>query len=212
MNWVGPKLSQVQVNYDSLIYKVLSQLCFQYTQTHNSKLMTKLLCIHKTWEIDTMTRKMINFMCPQETNWMGEKTKELDSSRFKHWYTGKVRLICGVGIISDKGWKKVIVNVKRISDWRIGQKIVVEQDILNIITAHTLQVGFEEYLKVKFLVDLKYLIQDIPQGENIFPGRGSKWAGSVSRSFKGVHGGMALGRLMCKVNQYYIFYHIFIIL
>jgi hypothetical protein len=44
------------------------------------------------------------------------------------------------------------------------------QDILNIITAHTLQVGFEEYLKVKFLVDLKYLIQDIPQGENIFPG------------------------------------------
>jgi hypothetical protein len=27
---------------------------------------------------------MINFMCPQETNWMGEKTKELDSSRFKH--------------------------------------------------------------------------------------------------------------------------------
>jgi hypothetical protein len=32
----------------------------------------------------------MNFMCQQETKWVGEKAKKLDSLRFKHWYTGKV--------------------------------------------------------------------------------------------------------------------------
>jgi len=48
-------------------------------------------------------------------------------------------------------------------------------------------------------VDLKYLTQDIPQGENVFSGRVSKWTEGVSRSFEGKHGGMALGRLMQRV-------------
>jgi len=54
---------------------------------------------------------------------MGEKAKELDISLFKHWYTDKVRLISGVSIILDKGWKKVIVDLKRISDGSIGKKL-----------------------------------------------------------------------------------------
>jgi exonuclease III len=41
-------------------------------------------------------------MCQQETKWVGEKAKELDSSRFKHWYTGKVGSRNGVGIIVNK--------------------------------------------------------------------------------------------------------------
>ena len=41
--------------------------------------------------VDTMTRRRINFMCLQETKWVGKKVKELDSSGFKLWYTGEVR-------------------------------------------------------------------------------------------------------------------------
>jgi len=52
--------------------------------------------------IDVVTRRKINFMRQQETKWVGEKTKELDSSRFKHWYTRKVRSRNSVGIIVDK--------------------------------------------------------------------------------------------------------------
>ena len=52
--------------------------------------------------VDAMTKMKINFMCQQKTMWVGEKTKELDSSRFKHWYTGKVGSRNGVGIIVDK--------------------------------------------------------------------------------------------------------------
>jgi len=29
--------------------------------------------------VDTMTKRRINFMCLQETKWVGKKTKELDS-------------------------------------------------------------------------------------------------------------------------------------
>jgi len=52
--------------------------------------------------IDVVTRRKINFMCQQETKWVGEKAKELDSSRFKHWYTRKVRSRNGVSIIVNK--------------------------------------------------------------------------------------------------------------
>ncbi|KEH38035.1 hypothetical protein MTR_2g058750 [Medicago truncatula] len=34
--------------------------------------------------VDAMTKMKINFMCQQKTMWVGEKAKELDSSRYKH--------------------------------------------------------------------------------------------------------------------------------
>lgn len=55
--------------------------------------------------VDTMTRKNVNFKCLKETNWMGEKEKELHGPRFKHWYTNKARSISRVGIVFDNGWK-----------------------------------------------------------------------------------------------------------
>jgi exonuclease III len=40
--------------------------------------------------VDTRIRRRINLMCLQETKWLSEKVKELDKSRFKLWYAGKV--------------------------------------------------------------------------------------------------------------------------
>lgn len=52
--------------------------------------------------VDTMIRRRINYMCLQETKWVGKKEKELDNSGFKLWYTSVVRSRNGVGIIVDK--------------------------------------------------------------------------------------------------------------
>ena len=52
--------------------------------------------------VDTRTRRKINIMCLQETQWVGAKARELDTSGFKLWYTGKVKNRNGVGIIVDK--------------------------------------------------------------------------------------------------------------
>jgi len=86
--------------------------------------------------VDKMTRRRINFMCLQETKWVGKKAKELDSSGFKLWYTSEVRSRNNVGIIVDKEWKKDIVDVKRIGDRIIALKIVVEQDTFNVISTY----------------------------------------------------------------------------
>ena len=152
--------------------------------------------------VDTMTRRRINFMCLQETKWVGKKARELDSSGFKLWYTGEVRSRNGVGIIVDKEWKKDIVDVKRIGDRIIALKCVVEQDTFNVISAYAPQVGLEEHLKVKFWEELEGLIQDIPLGEKIFLGGDlNGHVGRVSRGFEGVHGGYGLGEVNAEGNS-----------
>jgi hypothetical protein len=42
--------------------------------------------------VETMTRRMIHFMCQQKTKWLGEKTKELNNLGFKFWYIGEERI------------------------------------------------------------------------------------------------------------------------
>ncbi|KAL5133857.1 Craniofacial development protein 2 [Glycine soja] len=117
--------------------------------------------------VDVMVRRKINFMCLQETKWIGEKAKELDNSGFKLWNTGKIRSRNGVGIIVDKEWKKDVVDV-----------------------------GLAEHFKVKFWEDLEGVLQDIPQGEKVFLGGDlNGHVGSVDRGFEGVHGGFGLGEM-----------------
>ncbi len=146
--------------------------------------------------VDTMIRRRINFMCLQETKWVGEKAKELDTSGFKLWYAGKAKSRNGVGIIVDKIWKKDIVDVKRVGDRIIALKFVVEQDTFNVISAYAPQVGLEEHIKVKFWEDLEGLIQDIPLGEKIFLGGDlNGHVGSTSEGYESVHGGFGIGEV-----------------
>lgn len=63
--------------------------------------------------------------------------KELDNSGFKFWYIGKVRSRNGVRIIVDTEWTKDIMDVKKVGDWIIVLKFVVEQDTFNVISAYT---------------------------------------------------------------------------
>ena len=146
--------------------------------------------------VDTMIRRRINIMCLQETKWVGTKAKELDTSGFKLWYTGKVRAKNGVGIIVDKTWKNNVVEVKRIGDRILSLKMVLEQETFNIISAYAPQIGLEEQEKRKFWEDLEGLVQGIPTQEKIvlggdFNGHVGKEAGQ----FVGFHGGFGFGEL-----------------
>ncbi|KAH1257082.1 Craniofacial development protein 2 [Glycine max] len=146
--------------------------------------------------VDVMVRRKINFMCLQETKWIGEKAKELDNSGFKLWNTGKIRSRNGVGIIVDKEWKKDVVDVRRVGDRIIALKLVVGQDTFNVISGYAPQVGLAEHFKVKFWEDLEGVLQDIPQGEKVFLGGDlNGHVGSVDRGFEGVHGGFGLGEM-----------------
>ena len=63
----------------------------------------------KAWEIiGVMKDKKINILCLQETKWVGEKAKGIDS--YKLWYNDKVGSRNDVGIILDEVWKKNVVE------------------------------------------------------------------------------------------------------
>ena len=105
-----------------------------------------------TWNIGTLTgksmevvevmlRRMINIMCLQETKWVGLKAKDLENSGFKLWYSGTNRTRNGVGIIVDKTLTQDVVDVKRVGDRIMAIKIVIGQELINVISAYAPQVG-----------------------------------------------------------------------
>ena len=89
-------------------------------------------------------------MCLQETKWVGAKAKELDTTGFKLWYTGKIKGKNGVGIIVDKNWKKNVVKVTRIEDRILSLKLMVGRETINIISAYAPQVGLDDKIKKQF--------------------------------------------------------------
>ena len=66
--------------------------------------------------IDTMIRRRINIMCLQETQWVGEQSREIEHSGYKLWYTEKDKNRNGIGIIIDKSLENEVVEVKRMVD------------------------------------------------------------------------------------------------
>ena len=74
--------------------------------------------------------KKINILCLQETNWVGEKDKDIDG--YKLGYTGKVSHMNGVGIIVDEVWKKNVVGVYWSGDRLLSIKMVIEEETVNV--------------------------------------------------------------------------------
>ena len=144
--------------------------------------------------VDIMVNRKINILCIQETKWVGEKAKEIDSLGFKLWYSGRSRTRNGVGVIIDKSLKDNVVEIKRIDDSIIALKIVVDTKIINVISVYAPQVGLNICSKKKFWNDLEGLIQMIPLEEKIFIGGDlNGHVGRVVEDFKNIHGGYEFG-------------------
>jgi hypothetical protein len=63
--------------------------------------------------VDTMIRRRVNILCVQETKWNGQKTKEVEDTGFKLWYTGNTSTKNDVGIVLDKSLKDGVMDIKR---------------------------------------------------------------------------------------------------
>ena len=100
--------------------------------------------------VDTVTRRRVNILCVQETKWKGQKAKEVDNTSFKLWYTGTVANRNGVGVLIDKSLKNSVVGVRRQGDRIILVKLVIDDMVLNVISAYTPQVGLDESAKRQF--------------------------------------------------------------
>ncbi|RWR73885.1 T-complex protein 1 subunit delta [Cinnamomum micranthum f. kanehirae] len=74
-----------------------------------------------------------------------------------------VRSRNGVGIVVSKDLKEDIVNVKRSADRIIAIKLVLGEEIVNVISAYAPQVGLGDGHKEKFWEDLEGVLLEIPK-------------------------------------------------
>ena len=82
----------------------------------------------------------------------------------------------------------------RKGDRIISLKLIIEDNIINIINAYAPQVGLDQQTKTQFWEDLDEVIQEIPQEEKIYIG--GDFNGHVGKKRDGyemVHGGYGFG-------------------
>ncbi|XP_050133100.1 uncharacterized protein LOC126609148, partial [Malus sylvestris] len=146
--------------------------------------------------VEVMVRRMINIMCLQETKWVGLKAKDLENSGFKLWYSSTNRMRNGVGIIVDKTLTQDVVDVKRVGDRIMAIKIVIGQELINVISAYAPQVGLDTSSKEKFWEDLGDLVQGIAQTEKLFIGGDlNGHVGRETDNYGGFHSGHGFGEI-----------------
>ena len=144
--------------------------------------------------VDAAVRRGVDILCVQETKWRGQKAKEVEDTGFKLWYTGTAANRNGVGILINKSLKYGVVDVKRRGDRIILVKLVVEDLVLNVISAYAPQVGHNENTKREFWEGLEDMVRSVPIGEKLFIGGDlNGHVGTSNTGFEGAHGGFGYG-------------------
>ena len=99
-----------------------------------------------------------------------------------------------VGIIVNKTLTQDVVNVKTVGDRIIAIKIVEGQELINVISVYTPQVGLDTSWNDKFWEDLGNLVQGIAQTEKVFIGGDlNGHVGKETSNYGGFHGGHGFG-------------------
>ncbi|XP_042509234.1 uncharacterized protein LOC122084879 [Macadamia integrifolia] len=142
--------------------------------------------------IDVIRKIMVNVACIQETRWKGSKAKGLDD--FKLWCLGNECGRGGVEIVVDKDLKNDIVDVKRLGDRILAIKLVLGDEIFNIVCDYAPQEGLDGRVKVQLWEHMDEMMQGLDQEERIIIGGDlNDHAGKDHRCYEDVHGGYGVG-------------------
>ena len=83
-----------------------------------------------------MIRKKVNIIWLQETKWIGKIYREIENTGYKLYYAKKIKNRNGVGIIIYRNLKEYIVKVTRKEDQIISLKLIIKNNIINIISTY----------------------------------------------------------------------------
>ena len=142
---------------------------------------------------DTMTRRKIDIACIQETNWKGEKAREIGEGymMFYHGYNTKKN---GVAIVVGEKWRDNILEVNRISDRLITAKLLIGTININIVSAYAPQVGCTDEEKEEFWEELEELIRSFSEKDKIVIGADlNGHIGIGNTGYERWHGGFGHG-------------------
>jgi hypothetical protein len=136
----------------------------------------------------------VNILCVHETKWKGQKTKDVEDTGFKLWYTENTSTKNDVGIVLDKSLKDGVVDIKCQGDMIILVKLLVGDFVFNVISAYAPQIGLNESVKMRFWEELDALVSSVLISENHFIGGDlNGHVGSIRVGFDGVHEGFGYG-------------------
>ncbi|XP_042499841.1 craniofacial development protein 2-like [Macadamia integrifolia] len=113
---------------------------------------------------------------------------------FKLWYLGDQSGRGGVDIVVDKDLKNNVVDVKRVGDKIISLKLVLDKEVVNIISVYVPQAGLDESYKLQFWEHMDELMHNFRSVEKIIMGGDlNGHIGKDRRDYVEVHGGFGVG-------------------
>ncbi|XP_058189385.1 uncharacterized protein LOC131306971 [Rhododendron vialii] len=101
-----------------------------------------------------------------------------------------------VCIVVNKHLKDSVIIVTKKGDLIISVKLVIEESIVNIISAYAPQVGLDDLTKEQFWKQMDDVVQGIPFGEKLFIGDDfNGHVGMHKQGYEKVHDGFGFGDL-----------------
>ena len=142
--------------------------------------------------VDALHGRKIDFCCAQETRWKGESARMFGANgrRYKFFWQGCNKGTAGVGVFIAERWIDSVVNVVRVNERIMYVKLVIGEQIGNIVSAYAPQVGLSAEEKDDLWDSFIIMLTGTPKKESIFIG--SDMNGHVGRDADG-YGGMGFG-------------------
>nr|ADI61822.1 endonuclease-reverse transcriptase [Bombyx mori] len=150
----------------------------------------------KTKELASLfKRRKVDFACLQETRWTGAKALNIGEG-YKLMYVGARHGRNGVAIAVKAEHLENFLEVNRINDRLMSLKVLVEGEVINVISAYAPQAGCSRAEKDSFWTTLEDHLRQIPSKETMLLGGDlNGHIGTENKAFKRVHGGHGFGTI-----------------
>ena len=138
--------------------------------------------------------------CQEKVRWRGQGARFVGcrDRRYKLWWSGNNDGIGGVGILVKELCEKV-VEVQRKSDRGMAMVLVFEEEIIQVMSAYSPQVGRSKCEKDQLYNDMASE-WDLQNPIEVVLGMGdfNRHVGRQIDGFEGVHGGNGIGKKMLR--------------
>ncbi|KAE8654891.1 Detected protein of unknown function [Hibiscus syriacus] len=135
-----------------------------------------------------LNNRKIDLACIQETRWKGTRARECNG--YKLWYSGVDNVRNGVGILVSSRLKENVVEVCRYHDRIMMIKVIIEAEVVNVLSVYAPHVGLGEGEKRCFWDQLDDVLRSIPKDQRVFIGGDfNGYVGRATDGYDGVHGG-----------------------
>jgi len=117
--------------------------------------------------VEMLARRGVDICCVQETQYKGEGCTVFGEGEesYKFYWKGEIDKRGGVGILIREELSKEVVEIKRITDRIIKIKVVMEGNLIHVISAYAPQGGKSQEEKEEFWGMMDDSIGNIPENE-----------------------------------------------